>query len=255
MSIASKLQELDAVKDDIFDAIEAKGVTVPAGSGLADAPALIGSIPGGGGGGNIITVSLDIANFDTAKRTDGVFYFDYTGDASITKSGNALVFKYMSYFNIVGTDPSKLKSISITMSNNSYGNICYAGYRVKFVACAGIYFANYGVFQDFSDHVVSQDTHGMNVDWSGTSDGVGHKRYDHFSATKPITVKNVIDGPTNKFYANGNLVFECTYDMPQYKLPLLVSKGTVWRYDTFGCVGTDTTSTLSVTDITAELYT
>ena len=50
MSIASKLQELDAAKDDIFDAIEAKGVTVPAGSGLADAPALIGSIPGGGGG-------------------------------------------------------------------------------------------------------------------------------------------------------------------------------------------------------------
>ena len=50
MSIASKLQELDAAKDEIFDAIEAKGVTVPAGSGLADAPELIGSIPGGGGG-------------------------------------------------------------------------------------------------------------------------------------------------------------------------------------------------------------
>lgn len=49
MSIAEKITELNAVKDDIFDAIKAKGVTVPAGSGLADVPGLIGSIPSGTG--------------------------------------------------------------------------------------------------------------------------------------------------------------------------------------------------------------
>lgn len=210
----------------------------------------------GGGGGDIITVSLDIANFDTAKRTDGVFYFDNSSNANITKSGNALVFQYLHCINIIGTDPSKLKSISITMSNNSYGNICYAGYMVLFAACAGSYFTNYGVFQHFVDHVVSQDTHGMTQNWSGSSEGVSKKRYDHFSATKPITMKNVIDGQTNKLYANGDLIFECTYDMPQYKLPLQgVSKGVVWRYDNFGLIGSDTNANVYVTDITAEIYT
>ena len=84
MSIASKLQELDAAKDDIFDAIEAKGVTVPAGSGLADVPALIGSIPTGGGGGGDLPEGytevyvINNTNGTTASPVLLVFYCDAT---------------------------------------------------------------------------------------------------------------------------------------------------------------------------------
>ena len=55
MSIASEIQRLQGVKSDILEAIAEKGVTVPAGSALADCPALIGSIGGGGGGGDYPT--------------------------------------------------------------------------------------------------------------------------------------------------------------------------------------------------------
>lgn len=51
MSIASEIQRLQGVKSDILEAIAEKGVTVPAGSALADCPTLIGNISGGGGGG------------------------------------------------------------------------------------------------------------------------------------------------------------------------------------------------------------
>lgn len=69
MSIASKLYELDAAKNDIFDAIETKGVTVPAGSGLADAPALIGSISGGGGGSVGISEKNFVAWASSSNKT------------------------------------------------------------------------------------------------------------------------------------------------------------------------------------------
>lgn len=47
MSIASEITRLQGVKSDILTAIENKGVTVPAGSALADCPDLIASIPTG----------------------------------------------------------------------------------------------------------------------------------------------------------------------------------------------------------------
>lgn len=53
MSLQEQVDRLYGVRDDIFDAIEEKGVTVPSGSVLADVPGLIASITGGGGGGGI----------------------------------------------------------------------------------------------------------------------------------------------------------------------------------------------------------
>lgn len=50
MSIASEITRLYGVRSDIFTAITNKGVTVPSGSQLDDAPTLIGSISAGGGG-------------------------------------------------------------------------------------------------------------------------------------------------------------------------------------------------------------
>lgn len=49
MSIASEITRLQGVKSDILTAIADKGVTVPADSMLDDCPALIASIPAGGG--------------------------------------------------------------------------------------------------------------------------------------------------------------------------------------------------------------
>lgn len=49
MSIASEITRLYNVRGDIFDAIDAKGVSVPASSVLDDAPELISQIQSGGG--------------------------------------------------------------------------------------------------------------------------------------------------------------------------------------------------------------
>lgn len=53
MSISSEIARIEAARDDAFDAIAAKGVTVPAGSTIDDLPALIRAIPTGGGGGSM----------------------------------------------------------------------------------------------------------------------------------------------------------------------------------------------------------
>ena len=67
MSIASEIQRLQGVKSDILEAIADKGVTVPAGSALADCPELIGSIGGG---------SLP----DNIKLLTALYYQDSVGD-------------------------------------------------------------------------------------------------------------------------------------------------------------------------------
>ncbi len=59
MSIASEITRLYGVRSDIFTSISNKGVTVPSGSQLDDAPTLIDSISAGGGGG---AYTLDYTN-------------------------------------------------------------------------------------------------------------------------------------------------------------------------------------------------
>ena len=59
MSIASEIQRLYGVRADIFDAITNKGVTVPAGSKLADCPDLIAAISGGGGDDTLRVARID----------------------------------------------------------------------------------------------------------------------------------------------------------------------------------------------------
>lgn len=136
MSIASKLQELDAVKDDIFDAIEAKGVTVPAGSGLADAPALIGSIPGGGGGGgnfpegykpgciklnttSVCSIALDSTKLQIHENSilDAKFFIvgGYSG--------------WGSELNLVEFESRSGQSILIRFRNNTSSTKCIAEFR------------------------------------------------------------------------------------------------------------------------------
>lgn len=52
MSIASEIQRISGCREDIKNAIAAKGVTVPATATLSSCPDLIGSIQTGGGGGD-----------------------------------------------------------------------------------------------------------------------------------------------------------------------------------------------------------
>lgn len=47
MSISSEIARIEAARDDSFDEIAAKGVTVPSGSTIDDLPALIRAIPTG----------------------------------------------------------------------------------------------------------------------------------------------------------------------------------------------------------------
>ena len=49
-TVAEEITRISGCREDIKTAIAAKGVTVPTGAKLADCPALIASITGGGGG-------------------------------------------------------------------------------------------------------------------------------------------------------------------------------------------------------------
>lgn len=56
MSIASEIQRLSGVREDIFTSITNKGVTVPVGSTFSSCPSLIDQIQGGGGGGTVTSM-------------------------------------------------------------------------------------------------------------------------------------------------------------------------------------------------------
>ena len=59
MSIATAISALQSASADIADAIEAKGVTVPSGSGYEDYATLIGNIQTGGGGATLVPTAGD----------------------------------------------------------------------------------------------------------------------------------------------------------------------------------------------------
>lgn len=69
MSIASEIQRISGCREDIKNAIAAKGVTVPATATLSSCPDLIGSIQtgGGGGGGSYMFDASVIAPFTGYK--------------------------------------------------------------------------------------------------------------------------------------------------------------------------------------------
>lgn len=74
MSIASEITRLQGAKEDIIDAIESKGVTVPAGTKMDGLSTLINSIPSGGGEANVENVKF-LAN--------GLLYTDFPLQGSI----------------------------------------------------------------------------------------------------------------------------------------------------------------------------
>lgn len=75
MSIASEIQRLSGVRDDIFTSITNKGVTVPVGSTFSSCPSLIDQIQGGGGGP---ATSMINSGFTASGYTSGYRPFTAT---------------------------------------------------------------------------------------------------------------------------------------------------------------------------------
>ena len=71
MSIQSQIDRIIGFRDDSFDAVEAKGVTVPADATIDDLPSLIMSIPSGSGSAVTVVDTLD-ANGGTIREITAV---------------------------------------------------------------------------------------------------------------------------------------------------------------------------------------
>jgi len=83
MSIASEIQRLSGVRDDIFNSITNKGVTVPAGSTFSSCPSLIDQIEGGGGG---TVTSMINSGFTASGYASGYRPFTATQNIITTSS-------------------------------------------------------------------------------------------------------------------------------------------------------------------------
>lgn len=132
MSIASEISRLYGVRSDIFDAIEAKGVTVPGGSKLDDCPSLIAAITGGGGGGDIYNV-IDYADYAAGSKnfdvTDGILTYAVDGHGLTFKQVNLssfdeIVFKTKIKYNCSLQDRSGFAVLG-TVSNSDYFMMLY----------------------------------------------------------------------------------------------------------------------------------
>ena len=101
MSIQSEINRITDARDDSFDAVAAKGVTVPTGSTIDDLPALIGQIQTGGGGS--VTVNpLSVTQNGTYTAPTGTAYSPVTVNVSGGGSSSAQR-KDVNFFDYDGT--------------------------------------------------------------------------------------------------------------------------------------------------------
>lgn len=113
-TVAEEITRISGCREDIKTAIAAKGVTVPATAKLADCPALIASITGGGGGVN----SFINTGFTASGK------YTYTRPFTATQNGvpeyDTAVTSYtiQAPFNFDGT----FASIPVTMGNTEYSD-------------------------------------------------------------------------------------------------------------------------------------
>lgn len=123
MSIASEISRLQGVKSDILQAISDKGVTVPVGSALDDCPALIASIPTGGGNipdGYKLTLYTELAANGDASIW---IYPKFSGQDDITPyRRDSLEYQVylkqnvsspLTYFNFSGSSSSNYKEMRL----------------------------------------------------------------------------------------------------------------------------------------------
>lgn len=114
-TVAEEITRISGCREDIKTAIAAKGVTVPATAKLADCPALIASITGGGGGVNsFINTGFTASGEYTYTRT-------FTATQNATPEYDTVVTSYtiQAPFNF---DAAQFVSIPVTMGNTEYSD-------------------------------------------------------------------------------------------------------------------------------------
>lgn len=113
-TVAEEITRISGCREDIKTAIAAKGVTVPATAKLADCPALIASITGGGGGVNsFINTGFTASGKYTYTRT-------FTATQNATPEYDTVVTgsTFQTPFNF----DSNFASVPVTMGNTEYSN-------------------------------------------------------------------------------------------------------------------------------------
>lgn len=138
MSIQSEINRIAGARDDAFDAIEDKGVTVPQGSTIDDMADLIAQISGGGGGGDayaVISVTYPAGSTCTCTKgsttlravgTSGLYNFLVPESGSWTVSctngtdSDSKTVSITAQYEIVDVE---LSYISNVLNNNSWANI------------------------------------------------------------------------------------------------------------------------------------
>lgn len=113
-TVAEEITRISGCREDIKTAIAAKGVTVPATAKLADCPALIASITGGGGGVN------SFINTGFTASGEYIYTMTFTATQNATPEYDTAVTSYtiQSPFNFDGT----FASIPVTMGNTEYSD-------------------------------------------------------------------------------------------------------------------------------------
>lgn len=144
MSIASQINRINQNVSDAFDAIEAKGVTIPSGSNSDDLADLIGQIQqGGSSGGIVITDTQDVAG-GTVRTITAV---QISGTKTITENGTGIdVAEYAAVDVNVPSSGADMPTITVTFDDN-WEQIISASFDKTYSECVayiddGIVIAN-----------------------------------------------------------------------------------------------------------------
>lgn len=142
MSIASEIQRISGCREDIKNAIAAKGVTVPATATLSSCPDLIGSIQTGGGGDSYMYDARVIAPFTgyktasfTATQTPvsaGEWNdVSFTYDASGSQYTQFIAYYIMPVSALICADTIPLSSLFHFEFDNAPDRVTFEGITAK----------------------------------------------------------------------------------------------------------------------------
>lgn len=226
-TVAEEITRISGCRENIKTAIAAKGVTVPTGAKLADCPALIASITGGGGGGVTSFVNTGFTatgeysytkpftatqipvpigeTIVTATPMTYVGGYPYQGkmpqsDATVYSTGATLVFPYtaMSYSMLQETgivqarigDGTAHDVGTYTLPNPTGNGTASAAVNLNEVPTGDVYF----VFSEFQDWKITAGfTAASSVYVDATATGLPYPQYDP-STTGAYTISGKTTG-------------------------------------------------------------
>ena len=132
MSIASEISRIQSAKDDIREAIGAKGVTVPENEHIDTYPNYISQIQQGGGGGQEVPANLESWAYDdwgmvtsaTTTAGTGTFGTAFKGDQSLT---DVVIKGYTVLDNSCFEGCISLSGVTLPDGLTSLGSDCFKG--------------------------------------------------------------------------------------------------------------------------------